>query len=559
MKKLAVACLSLVMASFIVVPHKVAYSQARNPRSAAYAEGEIIVKLKAEAADLAEQDIPEFIFRAPGAQAERLSERQRGINLIHLNGQLSVEQAVAAAEADPRVEYAEPNYLYSTDATQPNDPRFGDEWGLMNSFAAQSAGSTPADIGATRAWDITTGSDDLVVAIIDTGVDIAHEDLAANIWRNPNEIAGNNADDDGDGYVDDLHGWNFRDKSADLFVDANEDLHATHVAGTIGAVGNNQIGVAGVAWHVKLMSLKFLGGSKGSGSTADAIRAIDYVIYQKNHGVNVRVINSSWGGPGASQALRDKIQEAGDNGIVFVCSAGNDGEDNDGASPDYPAAFAASLSNVISVAAIDSGDVLASFSNYGHAGATVAAPGQEIWSTAPHTSLSPNGSYRQLSGTSMASPHVAGVAALLLSNEPQLTAAQVKQRIIATAEPTDELVSRIAASGRVNAYNALTNHIPPATAPRIVQNRVTFSKTTLTIDGFGFVNGSAVIEVGGKALDGTAYDSSYATGNGTLTRLTNVMGKKPLKKKFPIGQPVTVTIFNPTTGERSPNFTATRY
>nr|AIA18627.1 Subtilase family [uncultured bacterium] len=217
------------------------------------------------------------------------------------------------------------------------------------------------------------------------------------------------------------------------------------------------------------------------------------------------------------------------------------------------------MSNVISVAAITIADNLADFSNFGHAGATVAAPGQGIWSTTPHTSASPNGAYNQLSGTSMASPHVTGIVALLLSNEPQLTAAQVKQRIIATAEPTDALVSKVAASGRVNAYNALTNRIAPTTSPRIVQNGVTFSKTTLTIDGFGFANGSAVIEVGGKALDGTAYDSSYATGNGTLTRLTNVMGKKPLKKKFPIGQPVTVTIFNPTTGERSANFTATRY
>ncbi|HEY9230755.1 MAG TPA: S8 family peptidase, partial [Blastocatellia bacterium] len=416
MKKLFVVSLCLFLASLVVVPHRAAYSQARSPQSPAYVEGEIIVKLKAEVADLADQDIPEFILRAPGAQAERLSQRERGLNLVRLNGRISVEQAVAAAQADPRVEYAEPNYLYEASVTQPNDPRFSDEWGLMNSFSSLTAGSTPADIGATRAWDITTGSDDMVVAIIDTGVDISHEDLAANIWTNPREIAGNGVDDDGDGYVDDVHGWNFRDNKADMFVSASEDLHATHVAGTIGAVGNNQLGVAGVAWHVKLMSLKFLGGSKGSGSTADAIRAIDYLLYQKSHGVNVRVINSSWGGPGASQALHDKIQEAGDNGVVFVCSAGNDSADNDGTSPDYPAAFAASLSNVISVAAIDITDNLADFSNYGHVATTIGAPGQSILSTVPHTSAFPNGSYGSLSGTSMASPHVAGVVALLLSN-----------------------------------------------------------------------------------------------------------------------------------------------
>jgi subtilisin family serine protease len=559
MKKLFVASLCLFLASIVVVPHRAAYSQARSPQSPAYVRGEIIVKLKAEVADLADQDIPEFILRAPGAQAERLSQRQRGLNLVRLNGRLSVEQAVAAAQADPRVEYAEPNYLYEASVTQPNDPRFSDEWGLMNSFSSLAAGATPADIGATRAWDITTGSDDMVVAIIDTGVDISHEDLAANIWTNPQEVAGNGVDDDGDQYIDDVHGWNFRDNKADVFVSASEDLHATHVAGTIGAVGNNQLGIAGVAWHVKLMSLKFLGGSKGSGSTADALRAIDYVLYQKSHGVNVRVINASWGGPGASQALRDKIQEAGDNGVVFVCSAGNDSADNDGTSPDYPAAFAASLSNVISVAAIDIADNLADFSNYGHAATTIGAPGQSILSTVPHTSATPNGGYSQLSGTSMASPHVAGVVALLLSNEPQLTPAQVKQRLIATAEPTDDLASRIAASGRVNAYNALTNTVVPPARPHIKQNGVRFSKTTVTVDGFGFVNGSAVVEVNGNALDGTAYDSSYATGNGRLTRLTIELGKKPMKKKFPIGQPASVTVFNPTTGERSATVSATRF
>jgi subtilisin family serine protease len=551
MKKLSVTCLCLILASFIVVPNKAAYSQARQPKSPAYVEGEVLVKLRADVADISDQDIPEFVFRAPGAQVERLGGRARDINLVRLNGRLSVEQAVAQAQADPRVEYAEPNYIYETNDTRPNDPHFADEWGLQNPFSSLSASATPADIGATRAWDITTGSDDLVVAVIDTGIDVSHEDLAANIWTNPREIAGNGLDDDNDGLIDDLHGWNFRDNKASVFVDAGEDLHATHVAGTIGAVGNNGTGVVGVAWHTKIMSLKFLGGSKGSGSTANAVKAIDYAIFQKNHGVNVRVINSSWGGPGASQALRDKIQEAGDNGIVFVCSAGNDGISNDGSSPDYPAAFAADLSNVISVAAIDSLDTLADFSNYGHAATTIAAPGQSIWSTLP------NNSYGQLSGTSMASPHVTGVVALLLSYTPELTPDKVKERIISTAEPTDALVSKINASGRVNAFNALTNNVVAAARPRIV--RVSFAKTSLTIDGFGFINGSAAIEIEGNAVDGTAYDSSYAVGNGTLSRLTVVLGKKPLKKKFPIGQRVNLTIFNPTTGERSARFTAARF
>ncbi len=550
MKKLAIACLCLVLALLAAVPNKPVYSQVQTRKSPAYVEGEILVKLKADVADLNEQDIPEFIFRTPNARVERLGERDHGVNLVHLDGQLSVEQALAQANADPRVEYAEPNYIVQTDST-PNDPRFNDLWGMKNTIFAVSGGATPADIGATQAWDITTGDDNLVVAIVDTGVDISHPDLAANIWTNPGEVPGNGVDDDGDGFADDVHGWNFHDDNNSVFANASEDFHATHVAGTIGAVGNNGIGVAGVAWHVKLMPLKFLGGSKGTGSTSNAIKAIDYVIYQKNHGVNVRIINASWGGTGFSMALRDEIQKAGDNGIVFVCSAGNDGVNNDNGDGDYPASFASVLSNCISVAAIDAGDLLADFSNYGHATTTVGAPGRAILSTYP------NNTYSMLSGTSMASPHVAGVVALLLANEPQLTPVQVKQRLVATAEPTDALVSKIAASGRVNAFNALTNRIASTDHPRIV--RMDFTKTSLTIDGFGFVNGSAVMEVDGNAVGDVTYDRSFALGNGSLTRLTVVMGKKPMKKKFPAGQQVSVTVFNPTTGERSARFVTARF
>ena len=552
MKRLSASCICLILLAFTTIPNRVAYSQAKDRRGAAYVDGEILVKLKAAVADVDDQDIPEFVFHTPGLQVDRLGGGDgHGVNLVHLDGKISVEQAVERAQADPRVEYAEPDYIYEAHDTRPNDPHFADEWGLLNPFtSASSSQATPADISATHAWDITTGSDDLVVAVIDTGVDISHEDLAANIWTNPGEIAGNGVDDDNNGFKDDVHGWNFFDNSSNVFVSAIDDLHATHVSGTIGAVGNNGIGVTGVAWHVKIMPLKFLGGSKGSGSTANALKAIDYVIFQKNHGVNVRIINASWGGPGSSQALHDKIQEAGDNGIVFVCSGGNSGVSND-ITPDFPAGFAGDLNNEISVAAINISDQLTSFSNYGHATTTIAAPGEFIWSTMP------NNGYGQLSGTSMASPHVAGVVALLLANEPDLNPKQVKQRIIATAEPTDAVLSKLVSSGRVNAFNALTNRVPPATGPRITH--VDIAKTTLTVDGVGFVDGSAVIEIEGVAAAGMTYDSSYALGNGTLTRLAAALGKKPLKKKFPIGQEVGLTVFNPSTGERSARFTATRF
>src|SRR5436853_5177202 len=183
---LSIACLCLILVSLVAVPNKAAYSQAQARKSPAYVEGEILVKLHADVADLNDQDIPEFIFRAPNAQVERLGGREHGVNLVHLNGQLSVEQAVEQAQADPRVEDAEPNYIVQPD-TMPNDPRFTDLWGMKNSIFTLSGGATPADIGATQAWDITTGDDNLVVAVIDTGIDISHPDLAANIWTNPRE------------------------------------------------------------------------------------------------------------------------------------------------------------------------------------------------------------------------------------------------------------------------------------------------------------------------------------------------------------------------------------
>nr|AIA11275.1 Subtilase family [uncultured bacterium] len=387
-----------------------------------------------------------------------------------------------------------------------------------------------------------------VVAVIDTGVKLTHPDLAANAWVNPRENPNNGVDDDGNGFIDDKNGWNFYDGNKDVFQDASQDMHGTHVAGTIGAVGHNKQGTTGVAWHVKLMSLKFLGGSKGKGSTGDAIKAIEYVIDQRKRGTNVRVINASWGGGGDSQALREVIAAAGqkDIEIVFVCAAGNSGEDID-ETADFPADYAVDLNNVISVAAIDSGDNLAGFSNFGHKSVSVAAPGVGIWSTVPDIR-----EYAPLSGTSMASPHVAGIVALMLSNKPSLTAKEVKEIIVKTAEPTTELASKVLSSGRASAYNALTGIAPAKGSPIIA--RANIGKKKVTIDGVGFLNGSSIIEVNGVAMSDIKYDDSYKVGNETISRLTSEPGKKKIKKMFPKGQLVNVTIFNPTTGERSPKF-----
>lgn len=545
----AFACLTLFLVALI--PHTSTYSQRRETPQR-YADDRIVVKFKAEAGPVGDFDtVAEEIVRSPGARAEALTSRARdGVQLVHLNREISVEDAVIRAREDPRVEYAEPDYyVYAMDTT-PNDPFFDQMWGLsIAGCTFCDPGQTTPNIDATKAWDITTGSNDIVAVVLDTGVQLQHEDLSPNAWVNPLEIAGNGVDDDGNGFVDDVNGWNFYDGDNQTFNPGVDISHGTHVAGSIGAAGNNGIGVTGVAWQVKLMSLKFLGGSQGKGSTSNAVRGINYAIDMRNRGINVRVINASWGGGGESQSLRQAIADANNAGILFVCSAGNNGDDLD-VLPGFPAAYSIDLPNAVSVAAVGLDSSLASFSNFGHGSVSVAAPGVSILSTVP-------GSYAHFNGTSMAAPYVSGIAVLLWSNEPTLTPAQVKQRIVDTSEPLPSLVSKLARSGRASAFDALLNRIPPAQTPQVLAVR--FAKKVLTIEGFGFANGSAVVEVDGTPLPTPDYDSSFALANGTLTRLTVFMGKKPMKKKFPAGVPVSVRVFNPTTGERSDQFRIARF
>ncbi|MEK6299228.1 MAG: S8 family peptidase [Acidobacteriota bacterium] len=552
MKKVLSFGILVTLLSAWAVPSYPVYSQPRQPGDQ-YVDDQILVKFKADA-DLASdaEELADEIFQVRGAHAEALSARGRSSQLVHLNGRLSVDEAVQRAKADPRVEYAEPNYLVQTGQTIPNDPSFSQMWGLSN---AGCPGCVAVHIDATRAWDISKGSDDVVAVVLDTGVDIAHEDLAPNVWVNPREIAGNGVDDDGNGFVDDVNGWNFRDKTNQVFISSSEDLHGTHVAGTIGALGNNGKGVTGVAWHVKLMSLKFLGGPEGKGSTGNAIKGINYAIDQRNRGINVTVINASWGGSGSSQSLQDAITAAGNAGILFVCSAGNNGTDV-AEDPEFPSGFGA-LPTCLSVAAMDFFDNLALFSSFGHSAVGVAAPGLSILSTSPRNQFSPNGGYATLSGTSMSAPHVTGIAVLLWSLEPSLSPAEVKQRIVSTSEPIPALASRVANSGRANAFYALTRRTAPPRSPIIT--RVDFTKKFVTLDGLGFVNGATVIEVNGVALPTVEYEASYTLSNGTFTRISSKLGTKPMKKTFPKGQFVGVTVFNPATGERSVQFTTARF
>ena len=376
----------------------------------------------------------------------------------------------------PEVAYAEPNYIYHaidavetiegitnfyaqerTSSHSPHDPLYNKLWGLHNSGSNEpdrngeysgTAGVMGADIAAESAWELSKGSRRVVVAVIDTGIDYNHPDLINNMWVNSREIPGNGLDDDGNGYIDDIHGWNAITKTGNP-MDGNK--HGTHCAGTIGAEHNNGIGVAGVMDEVSLMAIKFLSDS-GSGSLADAIASIDYATK-----MNVDIMSNSWGGGGFSQALEDAIKAAKDRGILFVAAAGNDNSNND-VRPSYPATY--NVENVISVASHTAQDALSSFSCFGKRTVHVAAPGSNILSTTP------KGEYKVLSGTSMATPHVSGVLGLLLSQEGRrLPVLEIRERLMATSVPVSAYQKKTSSGGRVNAYNFLTDTRIPRQGP----------------------------------------------------------------------------------------------
>jgi subtilisin family serine protease len=365
----------------------------------------------------------------------------------------SLQDVLGWASRTAGVRYVEPDFVIKPTITS-NDPSRGQLWGLDN--IGQSGGVVDADIDAPEAWNTTTGSRSVVVAVIDTGMDYNHPDLAANTWRNPGEVAGDGIDNDRNGFIDDVRGWDFSGNDADPMDDNG---HGSHVAGTIGAVGDNGIGVVGVNWQVSIMPLKFLDAS-GSGSTSAAVAAINYATrMRRDFGINVVATNNSWGGGGLSTALRDAIDAGAGSGILFVAAAGNESNNND-ATPSYPASYPGT--SVISVAATDRSNRLASFSNYGATSVDVAAPGVSILSTTP------NNSYASYSGTSMAAPHVAGVVALLAAANPQATAAQIRTAILSSTTPVAGLVGKVATGGLLNAaaaLQALSQAAPTPTPP----------------------------------------------------------------------------------------------
>lgn len=397
-----------------------------------FVPGRVLVKFRSMALPAAQQKAVEAdALASVGGTVERVLRTPAAIRVVRVEDVLG---AVRTLRANANVEITEPDYVCRANGL-PNDTLFGQLWGLHNS--GQSGGTPDADIDAPEAWNITVGSPQVVVAVIDSGISMNHADLAGKIWTNPGEIPGNGKDDDNNGYTDDVHGWDFENNDADP---SDDNDHGTHVSGTIAAVGNNGQGVTGVAPQARVMALKFL-DSEGYGSVSGAIEAMHYAV-----SMGCQISNHSYGSDTYSSALEDALRHAETAGHLVVASAGNDALDNDIA-PSYPCSY--DLSNIISVAASTRRDQLAWFSNIGRSSVDISAPGDSILSTVP------GGSYDTFSGTSMAAPHVAGVAALVLSQFPGLPMEELRNRVLQSVRWVPALDGLMVAPGMVNAATAL--------------------------------------------------------------------------------------------------------
>ncbi len=381
-----------------------------------------------------------YALKAFGAESYRVVSKDQNLFLVKRNILEKAEFAISQL-ASSNVEFVEPNYIYHAFKT-PNDPMYGELWGMHNT--GQKSGHAGVDINAEKAWDVTTGSKDVLVAVIDTGIDYTHPDIAPNVWTNLAEANGKaGVDDDNNGYVDDIHGYDF---SADKGDDMDDHGHGTHVSGTIGAKGNDGKGIVGVNWDVTIMGVKFLDAG-GSGTLENAVKAIDYATK-----MGAMIESNSWGGGGVSEALKQSIERARDKNVLFVAAAGNESNDND-ANPAYPASY--DVDNVMAVAAIDRNGNMADFSNYGTKTVHIAAPGVDVYS-----SLFGN-KYDAWSGTSMATPHVSGVAALVKAVNPAFGYKEIKQRLISSARPMASIRGKVVTSGVVDAYYAVTGTQAP--------------------------------------------------------------------------------------------------
>ncbi len=400
-----------------------------------------------------------FAHQAVQAQVARRYKLVRNLQLVRLPPGLSVEEAIKRYKGQPGVLYAEPNYIIRLDAT-PNDPSYNQLWGLNNT--GQSGGTVDADIDAPEAWDLSTGSSTVVVGVIDTGVKYDHPDLAANMFQNTLDCNSNLIDDDGNGFVDDCFGIDTANNDSDPMDD---NSHGTHVAGTIGAVGNNSVGVVGVNWTVKIIACTFL-GADGSGPSSDAIDCLEYLGDMKDAGVDIVATNNSWGGPGVEQALCDAIDAHRQKGILFIAAAGNDTIDND-IFPNSPSNCF--VPNVVAVAATTRFDALSGFSNFGTESVDLGAPGSDILST-----VLANG-YGLNSGTSMATPHVTGAVALLKAQNPGLDWRALKNRMLASGDSITALADTTVTGKRLNVHGAMT------CSGQVINERVEPTGGTVTV------------------------------------------------------------------------------
>jgi len=458
-------CLGLLLASATLPARSDAKRQTpqeagsrKHQRQQAFVPGEVLVRYRSEPLAKSKGALMR-IAALDGRLFPADVQRTRGANLLPGLRLAKVDpedtlDAVAALRQQPDVLSAEPNYILRADVT-PNDPQFNQQYALNL-------------IGAPQAWDTRTGStgpDRIVIGIVDQGIDFNHNDLAANIWINPAEIAGNSVDDDGNGFVDDVRGFNFVGNNGTVFSNSALENHATHVAGIAGAVGNNNLGVAGVNWSVGLMSLKFLDAVTGFGDTSDAIDALDYAAMMRNlwvssnhtKGANIRVLNGSFGSGAFSQQLLDAVNAINDAGILFVAAAGNidNGtlEANNDLIPHFPSSFDAP--NLIAVAATNQNDQLAvdqlnqQFSHFGATSVDIGAPGEDILSTVPF-----NG-FAIFDGTSMAAPQVSGAAALLWAQNPNLTVQRVKNLLLTNGTLATALADKTLTGRRLNVGNSM--------------------------------------------------------------------------------------------------------
>ncbi|MDT5270659.1 MAG: hypothetical protein QOH49_2845, partial [Acidobacteriota bacterium] len=537
----ALAAFAYALAQRSASAARASQSASSERKSRPFVPGEILVRFRGESKAAAARqsvsalrasdgrDIPVEFETPPGLQVVR------GLSLARVSADDTLA-AVESLRALPEVLYAEPNYVRRKFNT-PNDPSFADQWALRNT--GQSQGVAGADIDAEPAWNTTTGSSQVVVGIVDEGIDINHPDLQSNIWTNPAEVPGNGVDDDGDGFADDVHGWDFFHNDATVFdahgaFPADEtDAHGTHVAGIIGASGNNGQGVSGINWNVKLLPIKILGqeGEAAAPSTVlQTVRAYGYAktlrdLYNSSggaKGANLRVLNNSYGGYGESQAERDAIRALGDAGILFVAASGNDGRSND-RTPVFPAGY--NEPNVITVGASTRYDNPAVFSNYGARSVHMVAPGEDILSTTP------GGTYTYADGTSMAAPHVAGAAALVCAADPSISLSRLRAALLFGGDSLQSLAPQadfFSSTGyitgrRLNAAGALASaaeadSTPPSAAAnfRVTSQQgrtVNLEWTAPGDDGAGGARASLYeirfSDTDPRALDGAQYQRSY--------------------------------------------------